>query len=145
MGFRKTPLGEFCGCSKMNMILTRLRTKAKQLKYEVSALYLAYRRKDVPFYAKIGIVIAVGYALSPIDLIPDFIPVLGYLDDLILVPLLISLAIKLIPPPMLEACREEAKDLWKHGKPKKWYYGLPIIIIWLLMVILMVKGIGALR
>ena len=124
-----------------NKLLTKFKIKAKELKYDLSALYLAYKRKDVPLLAKIVIIVAVGYALSPIDLIPDFIPVIGYLDDLILVPIFITIAIKLIPSRILEECREQAKDLWKDGKPKKWYYAIPIIIIWLLVLFIIVKNI----
>jgi uncharacterized membrane protein YkvA (DUF1232 family) len=118
-----------------------IKEKLLELKQYLTALYLAYKRKDVPIYAKLLIVIIIGYALSPIDLIPDFIPILGYLDDLIILPVLIYFAIKLIPQNILEECKEEAKDLWKNGKPKKWYYGIPIIIIWLLIIILLIKRI----
>jgi uncharacterized membrane protein YkvA (DUF1232 family) len=120
-------------------IIKLLKEKVKQLKHNVSALYLAYKRKDVPILAKIVIIITVAYALSPIDLIPDFIPILGYVDDLIILPLLIYIAIQLIPKNILEACKEDAKDLWKDGKPKKWYYAIPIILIWLLIVVIIVK------
>jgi len=115
----------------------KIKEKLLELKQYLTALYLAYKREDVPVFAKILIVIIIGYALSPIDLIPDFIPVLGYLDDLVILPVLIYFAIKLIPKNVLEECKEEAKDLWKNGKPKKWYYGIPIIIIWLLIIILL--------
>jgi Uncharacterized conserved protein len=79
------------------------------MKKEVTALIIAYNRNDVPIIAKILAVIIVAYAVSPIDLIPDFIPVLGYLDDIILIPLGISLVLKLIPKEIMEECREEAK------------------------------------
>jgi len=117
----------------------KLRTKAKELKYDLSALYLAYKRKDVPILAKILIIIAIVYALSPIDLIPDFIPVLGYLDDLLILPFLIFLSLKLIPKEIMEECREQAKGLWNNGKPKKWYYAIPIILIYLLIILIIVK------
>jgi uncharacterized membrane protein YkvA (DUF1232 family) len=74
----------------------------------------------------------VSYAFSPIDLIPDFIPVLGYLDDLILVPLGISLALKLIPPHVIEENREMAEVMKKNGKPKNWLVGILFILIWML-------------
>ena len=119
----------------------KLKKKVKELKYNLSALYLAFKRKDVPLLAKIFIVITIGYALSPIDLIPDFIPILGYLDDLIIIPFLIFISIKLIPKEIMDECREQARDLWKDGKPKKWYYAIPIIIIWLLIIYLIVKNI----
>ena len=119
----------------------KLKAKAKEIKYDLSALYLAYKRKDVPIIAKIFIIMAIGYALSPIDLIPDFIPVLGYLDDILIVPLLVIISIKFIPKPVMAECREQAKDMWKDGKPKKWYYAIPIILIWLLIIFLIVKKI----
>jgi len=121
--------------------MKKIKIKANELKYNVSALYLAYKRKDVPIFAKIIILIAVAYALSPIDLIPDFIPVLGYLDDLLIVPFLVFIALKLISKQTMDECREQAKDLWKDGKPKKWYYAIPIIIIWLSIIFIVIKKI----
>jgi uncharacterized membrane protein YkvA (DUF1232 family) len=115
--------------------------RIQELRQYLSALYLAYKRKDIPVYAKILIVIIIGYALSPVDLIPDFIPVLGYLDDLIILPILIYFAIKLIPDEILKECKEEAKSLWKEGKPQKWYYGIPIIIIWILVIVIIIKNL----
>jgi len=122
-------------------MLDKLKTKAKELKLNMSALWLAYKRKDVPIIAKIFIIMAVGYALSPIDLIPDFIPVLGYLDDLLIVPFLVFISLKFIPKDIMIECREQAKDLWKDGKPKKWYYAIPIILIYLLIIFIIIKNI----
>ena len=124
-----------------NKIIDNIKIKANELKLNLSALYLAYKRKDVPILAKILIFLTIGYALSPIDLIPDFIPIIGYLDDLIIVPFMIFLSIKLIPKEILEECKIEAEDLWKNGKPKKWYYAIPIIIIWLLVLFIIIKNI----
>lgn len=104
-------------------------------------MFLALKDKEVPLSAKIIAGITVGYALSPIDLIPDFIPVLGYLDDLVILPLLITLTFKLIPPDVLERCKHEAEGLWKDGKPKKWYYAIPIILIWILVIRIIVKAV----
>ena len=81
------------------------------------------------------------YALSPIDLIPDFIPVAGYLDDLILLPALAALTIKLIPREIFEECRAQSEGMWANGKPKKWYYDLPIIIFWLIIIFLIIKAV----
>ena len=122
-----------------NKILDKLKLKTKELKMNLSALYLAYKRKDVPFYAKIIIILAVGYALSPIDLIPDFIPIIGYLDDLLIVPFLVFVSLKLIPNKIMEECREQAQDLWKDGKPKKCYYAIPIVLIYLLVIVVIVR------
>jgi len=79
--------------------------------------------------------------LSPIDLIPDFIPVLGYLDDVILLPALVALTIRLIPPSVLTQCREEAVELWADGKPKRWYYAIPIVLLWLVLLYVILSSI----
>ena len=118
-----------------------IKERAKQLKTDLPAVFLAMKRRETPFLAKALAAAAVGYALSPIDLIPDFIPVLGLLDDVIIVPALIALAIKLIPADVFAQCREEAADLWKDGKPKKWYYAVPIVFLWLLIIFIIVKAI----
>src|SRR5262245_64758418 len=89
-------------------MLTVLRQRARLLKTETIALYLAYKDPRVRWYARVFTACVVAYALSPIDLIPDFIPVLGYLDDLILVPLGIALALRIIPPALLEEHRATA-------------------------------------
>jgi uncharacterized membrane protein YkvA (DUF1232 family) len=122
-------------------MLKKLKEKAKKITQDLSILYIAYKRKDVPIFAKIIIIAAIIYALSPIDLIPDFIPVLGYLDDLIILPLLIYVSIKIIPQNILEECKEEAKEIIMDGKYKKWYYGIPVIIIWTIIGIILLKNI----
>ena len=121
--------------------MKNIKERAKQLKTDIPAVFLAMKRRETPFLAKILAAIAVGYALSPIDLIPDFIPVIGLLDDVIIVPALIALAVKLIHADVFEECRKEAAGLWVNGKPKKWYYALPIVFIWLLVIFLIVKAI----
>ena len=118
-----------------------LKQRAKQLKIDIPAVFLCLKSKETPLAAKILAGITVAYALSPIDLIPDFIPVLGYLDDLIILPALIALTIRLIPKDTLERYRTEAEDMWKNGKPKKWYYAIPIAVIWLVLLWLIVKAI----
>ncbi|MCX7923734.1 MAG: YkvA family protein [Clostridia bacterium] len=115
-----------------NSFLANLKSKAKALKKEIRALYLAYKRPDVPWYAKLFVAIVVAYALSPIDLVPDFIPILGYLDDLILIPLGIALAVKLIPENIMNECRLEAEEVFKKGKPKNWFAGAVIILVWII-------------
>ena len=116
-----------------------LRQRAEQFKKDVPAVFLALKDKDTPLVAKIFAGITVVYALSPVDLIPDFVPVLGYLDDVILLPLLITLTIRLIPADKLEECRLRTEGMWSDGKPKKWYYAIPIVAIWLLIVLFLVK------
>lgn len=104
--------------------------RAKKLKSEVFALYFALRDPRVPWYARLFIVFVVGYAFSPIDLIPDFIPILGYLDDLVLIPIGIALAIKMIPPFVMDEAREKSLSL--TSKPRNWFAAIVIICIWLL-------------
>ena len=118
----------------MKAAFEKLKAKMRVLKNEVLALFLAYKRPDVVWYAKLVAIIVVGYALSPIDLIPDFIPILGYLDDLILLPLGIAIAIKLIPKDIMDECREQAKDIFKDGKPQNLIAAVIIIIIWLVII-----------
>ncbi len=108
--------------------------RARQLKAETYALYLAYRDPRTPWYARIFAAVVVGYAFSPLDLIPDFIPVLGYLDDLLLVPLGVWLAIKMIPPPVMAQSRERAQTIMANGKPVNRLAAAVIIAIWLLVV-----------
>ena len=118
-----------------------LMEKREQLKIDIPAVFLALGEKKTPWYAKIFAAITVAYALSPIDFIPDFIPVLGYLDDLVILPLLVALTVKFIPTDVFADYRERAKDMWKDGKPKRWYYAIPIVLIWALIVFLVVMAI----
>ena len=118
-----------------------LKEKAKQLRTDIPAVFLALKDKKTPWYAKLFAALTVVYALSPIDLIPDFIPVLGYLDDLIILPLLVALTIKFIPSDVFKEYRKQAGQLWQDGKPKKWYYAVPIILMWVLIIILIAKAI----
>ena len=118
-----------------------LKKRAQQLKTDIPALFFALKQKQTPWPAKLLAGLTLAYALSPIDLIPDFIPVLGYLDDLIILPVMVYFTIKLIPPEVLEDCRNQSKDLWANGKPKKWYYALPIIAVWLLVLWLILRAV----
>ncbi len=118
-----------------------LKERAKQLKTDIPAVFLALKKRETPWTAKLLAAVTVGYALSPIDLIPDFIPVLGYLDDLIILPALVALTVKLIPADVMAACRAEAEGMWSGGKPKRWYYAVPIVLVWLLVVWLIVRVI----
>jgi uncharacterized membrane protein YkvA (DUF1232 family) len=116
-----------------------LKERARKLKTDLPALFLALKKKETPLLAKILAGVTVAYALSPVDLIPDFIPVLGLLDDVILLPVFVTLTIKLIPKNVMDICRIEAEDLWRDGKPKKWYYALPIILFWLVILYLIIR------
>ena len=110
-----------------------LKERARKLKQDVPAVFLALKGRDTPLLAKILAGVTVAYALSPIDLIPDFVPVLGYLDDVLLLPALIALTVKLIPKKVWVRCQAESENMWKDGKPKKWYFAIPVVLIWLLI------------
>lgn len=130
----------------MTPLLAIWKNRAKRLKVEAYALYLAYKDPRVPLHARIFTACVVGYAFSPIDLIPDFIPVLGYLDDLILVPAGIWLALKMIPPQVMAECRERAREILSQGKPVNRTAAAVIIGIWLLIaalaVVLVVRSLS---
>ena len=115
-------------------LIQRLKQKARHLKSEAQVLIIAYKDKRTPLGAKILIGITVGYLLSPVDLIPDFIPVLGLLDDLIIVPLLITASIKLIPENVLSEAREIIKTSMRGTKKINWIFGCMIITIWLTLI-----------
>src|SRR5512136_3506671 len=112
----------------MNLITT-WKVWAKRLKTEIYALYLAYKDPRTPWYARVVAALVVGYAFSPIDLIPDFIPVLGYLDDLVLVPLGITLALKLIPAQVMAESRAKAREMEQSGRPANRLAAAVIILV----------------
>jgi uncharacterized membrane protein YkvA (DUF1232 family) len=122
--------------SKLQKKLENAKDYVTKLKKEVLVLYLACKRKDIPWYTKIIPVLVVAYALSPIDFVPDFIPILGYLDDLIIVPLGITLALKLIPKYVLDECRMIAEESFKNGKPRNYFAAAAIVLMWLLLMTL---------
>jgi uncharacterized membrane protein YkvA (DUF1232 family) len=110
--------------------------KAKKLKQEAYALYLCSRHPNTPWYAKLFALIIVGYALSPIDLIPDFIPVIGYLDDLVLIPAGIALLTKMMPKDVLEECRQKAQSHFPANKIVSWTGAFVIVCIWTVAIYL---------
>ncbi len=115
----------------------KLKQIVRKLKQEIVPLYYALFDKRTPIIAKIFAGLTVGYLLSPIDLIPDFIPVLGLLDDLIIVPLLIKFTINLIPTHIIEDIKNKINRQQKL--PQKWYYAIPIILIYVALIILIVR------
>lgn len=121
----------------MRKQMDKWRERARVLKRETYTLYLAYRDPRVPWYAKLFVAFIIGYALSPVDLIPDFIPVLGYLDDVILLPLGIRLALKMIPEPVLEECRVQAAEMFAAERPRSWLGGVAIVLIWLVVLLVL--------
>jgi uncharacterized membrane protein YkvA (DUF1232 family) len=122
-------------------LIKKLRQKAKQLKSEAQVLMIAYKDTRTPFNAKILIGITVGYLLCPIDLIPDFIPVLGLLDDLIIVPLLIVASIKLIPVNVLSDARAEVTRNPERFKKTNWLFAILVITIWISLGFLLYRQI----
>ena len=121
-------------------IIIKLKSRAGELKKEILALYLAYRDPRLPLLPRLIIIFTVAYALSPIDLIPDFIPVLGYLDDLIILPLLISLSIKLIPLDIIKESREKAENEHQDLKPNK-IFAVIFIMIWIFILVAIIRFI----
>lgn len=117
--------------------IRRLESWARGLKVEVYALYLAYRDPRVSWYARVFAAAVVGYAFSPIDLIPDVVPVLGYVDDLIVVPLGIALAIRMIPPHVLAECREKAREA--RNRPVNRVAAVVIVLLWIALALLAVR------
>jgi uncharacterized membrane protein YkvA (DUF1232 family) len=113
-------------------IWERIKHSSQELKNKVYGLYFASQDKRTPWYAKVLAIIVVAYALSPIDLVPDFIPVLGYLDDLILVPAGMALVLKLIPGEVMAEALEKSKCVEAIGSVPKWIGAAIIVLIWLI-------------
>ena len=113
--------------------LMKLKHWSFLLKSDLVALFNAFKHPLTPWYAKTVAILAVGYAVSPIDLIPDFVPILGYLDDLVILPLLISLAIRLIPPPVMDECRAKAEASKAKLKTVFWIGAGLVLLVWLLL------------
>ena len=124
-------------------MLEKLKLKAIALKKDSYALYLAARDPRTPWYVKFFVAGLAAYAFSPIDLIPDFIPILGYLDDILLLPIGIALAIKMVPQQVLAECRLRAHDRTNGPKPVSRVAGAVIIAIWMLLIVLCVFWIIA--
>lgn len=122
-------------------IIQKWKNWARTIQCEIFTLYLAYQDARVPWYAKVFAGCIVAYAFSPIDLIPDVIPILGYLDDLILLPLGIKLAIKMIPEEVLEDCRQKATVI-QQEKPTNWRAAFIIVLIWLVIFIKIIKVVA---
>jgi uncharacterized membrane protein YkvA (DUF1232 family) len=125
--------------SQLKKYLEGWKRRVEQLKTEIYAIYLAYQDPRTPWYARLWAAGVVGYAFSPIDLIPDFIPVLGYLDDLLIVPLGIALALKMIPAEVMVECRAKAQTALANGRPVNRWAAVVIVAIWVLLAAL---GIG---
>jgi len=122
-------------------LIDTLKQKARALKRDVTALWFAYRDPRTPWYAKVFSAVVVAYALSPIDLIPDFVPVLGYLDDLILIPAGIALALKMIPAEVMAEARIKADEQFKGSKPTNWVFAVIIIAVWAIIAFFLVRWV----
>lgn len=121
-------------------IIENVKIKAKNLKKEITVIYYAYQNPETGLLPKIIILFTLGYALSPIDLIPDFIPVLGYLDDLIIVPVLIALSIKLIPQKIMDEAREKALKEPLRLK-NNWFFAALFIFTWIVLAVIMISSV----
>lgn len=122
----------------MGRRLDDLKRWARRLKAELHALYLAYGDPRVPWHARVLAIVVVAYAFSPVDLIPDPIPVLGYLDDLVLIPLGVALAVRMIPDAVLAECRERARNTGAKAGPKGTVAAVIVVAVWLLLAALAV-------
>lgn len=122
--------------------LESLKAWAGRLKTELRALYLAYKDPRTPLHARALAIVVVAYAFSPIDLIPDPIPILGYLDDLVLVPLGIALTLRMIPPDVLAECRAKARTEETGAGPKGTAAAVAVVAVWLLLAALAVYLVG---
>jgi uncharacterized membrane protein YkvA (DUF1232 family) len=120
------------------------RRRARALKTWLRALYLAARDRRTPWTARLVALAVVAYAFSPIDLIPDFVPVLGYLDDLVLLPLGIALALRLIPPAVLEECRTRAERELAEGRPTSLAGAALVVLVWLALLYAGLRWLGPL-
>jgi len=114
-------------------VLDTLKERARRLKAETYALYLVVRDPRTPWFAKLLAGGVVAYALSPIDLIPDFIPVIGYLDDLLLLPLGVWLAIKLVPAEVMQDCREQAEQSMDGSGTVNRTVAVVVVLVWILL------------
>ncbi|MCS7282116.1 MAG: DUF1232 domain-containing protein [Anaerolineae bacterium] len=109
------------------------KSRAQNLRADTYALYLAYRDPRTPWYARLFAALVVGYAFSPVDLVPDFVPILGYLDDLVLVPLGVLLALRMIPSEVWAESRERAREAMTADRPVRWA-AIVVIATWVLIL-----------
>lgn len=115
-------------------LLDSLKERARALKRDTIALWIAYRDPRTPWYAKVFSAVVVAYAFCPIDLIPDFVPILGYLDDLVLIPAGIALALKMIPAEVMADARVRADEEFKGNRPTNWIFAVLIVLAWLVVI-----------
>ncbi len=116
-------------------LIDRLRQTARRLKTEINILAVVYRDARTPWYAKAVIFLVIAYSLSPVDLIPDFVPLLGYVDDLLLVPAGIALAVKLVPEEIFNEARENIATQPESTGISGWWFGVLIILFWICIIL----------
>lgn len=116
--------------------MEKLKVKVNSLKKESYVLYLVYKDSRVPLWKRFFLAIVIGYAFCPIDLIPDFIPILGYLDDIILVPIGISFALRLIPDEILAECRKKVAENEEKEVPVGKKTAITIVLLWIIGAII---------
>ena len=121
-----------------DMTLEAWRRRARELSAQTYALYLAYRHPKTPWYAKVFAALVVGYVFSPIDPIPDFIPGVGLLDEMVVVPVGVLIAVKMIPRQVMEECQEKAREMAEGEKPVSRLAAVAVVVVWLLCVALAV-------
>jgi uncharacterized membrane protein YkvA (DUF1232 family) len=120
------------------MNLETWKRRARQLSTQTYALYLAYRHPRTPWYAKVFAALVVGYVFSPLDPIPDFIPGVGLLDEMVVVPVGVLIAAKMIPRPVMEQCQAKAREVAEGEKPVSRVAAVVVVAVWLLCVALAV-------
>ena len=113
----------------------KFKDKAEEINQLITAMYIAVKRSDTPLYAKIACGLCVYYVLSPLDLVPDFIPVLGAVDDVLVLPFLLWLSVKLMPEDILEECKAQAKATDLSDKRIKKRYMIPVLAVWALILL----------
>lgn len=116
-----------------------LKETGKKFKENLPIVYFVFKNSSTPLFSKILAGITIGYALSPIDLIPDFIPIIGYLDDLVILPFLIYVTMKSIPESILVESKAASIDFWTNNKSKNWLYAIPILFIWAFIIYIVIK------
>jgi len=121
--------------------LDNLKIRAKNLKRDTFALFFAYRDPRTPWYARVFAGLVAAYLLSPIDLIPDFIPILGYLDDVIIAPAGIALALKMIPPEAMADARQKAELELANGKPVNRVAAVVVVLIWIIVLFFLARWV----
>ncbi|MBR4035352.1 MAG: DUF1232 domain-containing protein [Oscillospiraceae bacterium] len=113
--------------------MSKFKNATDSINQIIGAMYIAIKRDDTPLYAKLACGLCVYYVLSPLDIVPDFIPVLGAVDDVAVLPFLIWLSVKLMPDDIMEECMRQTKEDWQADKKKR--YMLPVLAVWLIILL----------